>query len=355
MRIIQLYSSLSYGDAIGNDILALDSIIKSKGYESKIYAEYIDNRISSEIASRFDEYKVQKDDIILLHVGGASKLNKWIKTVECGRKIMVYHNITPPEFFDPYSKKSADYCRTGLKQVEEMNKTFDMVLAVSDFNKQNLLDMGYTCPINILPILIPFDDYKKEPDSETIKKYDDDYTNIIFLGRIVPNKKQQDVIKAFDSYQKNYNPKSRLFLVGNPRDFENYSEQLKEYTKRLETKNVIFTGHTKFSEILAYYKLSDLFLCMSEHEGFCVPLVEAMYFNLPIVAFASSAIPSTLNGSGFLLKNKNSEITAGVMNKILTDNKLKSTILNNQNERLNDFSHEKVAELFWGYIGGFLQ
>lgn len=353
MRIVQLYSSLSYGDAIGNDILALDSIIKAKGYESKIYAEYIDKRISPDLASDFSNYKPEKSDIILLHVGGASKLNKWIKTVNC-KKIMVYHNITPPDFFKEYSPKSASYCQRGLEEVEDLKDTFDMVLAVSDFNRQNLIDMGYKCEIKVLPILILFDDYKKEVSAEIIEKYQDDYTNIIFLGRIVPNKKHQDVIAAFDFYQKNYNPKSRLFLVGNPRDFENYGEKLREYTKKLEVENVVFTGHTKFNEILAYYKLSDLFLCQSEHEGFCVPLVEAMYFNLPILAYASSAIPSTLGGSGFLLKEKTPALTAGVMNRILTDNSLKNTILENQSERLSDFSHEKVAELFWKHMESIL-
>ena len=262
---------------------------------------------------------------------------------------MVYHNITTPDFFEEYNQKSAGYCQRGLQQVQALNDTFDMVLAVSEFNKQNLIDMGYKCKINILPILIPFDDYKKQADSVLLAKYDDDYTNIIFLGRIVPNKKQQDVIAAFASYQKNYNPKSRLFLVGNPNDFEKYNEQLKIYTQKIGAKNVIFTGHTRFDEILAYYKLSDLFLCMSEHEGFCVPLVEAMFFNIPIVAYASSAIPGTLNGSGFLLNEKNPDLTAAVMNRILTSEELKTNILKNQQERLSDFSHSKVEELFWKF------
>lgn len=348
MRIIQVFSSLSYGDAIGNDMLALDSIIKEKGFQTKIYAEKIDKRIPSELASNISELTVEPSDLLILHIGGATKLNQWIKDIKC-KKVMVYHNITPPEFFEDYNKKSADYCKRGLKEVEDLNKTFDMVLAVSDFNKKNLIDMGYTCEINVLPILIPFDDYKKTPNQAVIEKYNDDFTNIIFLGRIVPNKKQQDVIAAFASYQKNFNPKSRLFLVGNPNDFEKYNEQLKIYTQKIGAKNVIFTGHTRFDEILAYYKLSDLFLCMSEHEGFCVPLVEAMFFNIPIVAYASSAIPGTLNGSGFLLNEKNPDLTAAVMNRILTSEELKTNILKNQQERLSDFSHSKIEELFWKF------
>lgn len=353
MRIIQFFSSLSYGDAIGNDILALDAIIKEKGFQTKIYAEKIDKRISSELASNISEYTADPSDLLILHIGGATKLNEWIKDIKC-KKVMIYHNITPPEFFEEYNKKSAEYCKRGLKEVESLNKTFDMVLSCSDFNKQNLLDMGYTCEINVLPILIPFDDYKKTPAQAVIDKYNDDFTNIIFLGRLVPNKKQEHVLEAFSEYQKKFNRKSRLFLVGNPTGCENYSEKLKEYAKKLDLKNVIFTGHTRFDEILAYYKVSDLFLCMSEHEGFCVPLVEAMFFDLPIVAYASSAIPWTLNGSGFLLKEKTPALTAGVMNKILTDSSLKEKILKNQHERLSDFNHDKVAEQFWNYIGKFL-
>ncbi len=354
MRIIQLFSSLSYGDAISNDILAIYGIIKASGYKTNIYAEKIDPRIPSELAEDFSAYKPQESDLIILHIGGATKLNEWIKTVKC-RKIMIYHNITPPEFFNGYNNKSADYCRRGLEQVKSLNCTFDMVFACSEFNRQNLLEMGYTCKINVLPILIPFDDYKKQPDMSVLNKYDDDYANIIFLGRVVPNKKSENVISAFSAYQKNYNKKSRLFLVGNPDNCENYSEKLKEYAKKLNVKNVIFTGHTRFDEILSYYKLSDLFLCMSEHEGFCVPLVEAMFFNIPIVAYASSAIPWTLNGSGFLLEEKNPELTAAVMNRILTDSSLKEKILKNQQERLSDFNHEKVAEQFWNCMKDFIK
>ena len=353
MRIIQLFSSLSYGDAIGNDILALDSIIKEKGFQTKIYAEKIDKRISSELASNISEFTPEPTDLLILHIGGATKLNQWIKNVKC-KKIMIYHNITPSEFFEDYNKKSAEYCKRGLKEVESLNKTFDMVLACSDFNKQNLIDMGYSCEINVLPILIPFEDYKKTPSQAVIDKYNDDFTNIIFLGRLVPNKKQEHILEAFSEYQKKFNKKSRLFLVGNPTGCENYSEKLKEYAKKLDLKNVIFTGHTRFDEILAYYKISDLFLCMSEHEGFCVPLVEAMFFDLPIVAYASSAIPWTLGGSGFLLNEKTPALTAGVMNAILTDNSLKNKILKNQQERLSDFNHDKVAEQFWSYISKFL-
>ncbi len=339
-------SVLSYGDGIGLAVFDIDMYIKARNYETKIYADKIDPRISQELAQNLSEYTERDDDIIIMHFGGASRINELIKNCKC-KKIMVYHNVTPPHFFENYNKKAADYCQLALDQAKSLSDTFDMVFAVSDFNRRDLCGMGYKCKINILPTLVPLEDYSKKPSKAVLQKYDDDFTNIIFLGRIVPHKKQEDVIAAFSSYQKNFNPKSRLFIVGNPADFESYDERLKEYTKIMGAKNVIFTGHTKFDEILAYYKLSHLFLCMSEHEGYCVPFIEAMVFNLPIVAYSSAAIPDTLGGSGFLLKEKNPDLTAAVMNKILTDSTLKETILRNQKERLSDFTKEKIEDAFW--------
>ncbi len=268
---------------------------------------------------------------------------------------MIYHNITPPNFFDGYDVNAFENCKYGLEQAKSLKDSFDAVFADSSFNKADLVKMGYKNDIKVLPILIPFSDYDKTPNAATIEKYSNDgYKNILFVGRIAPNKSQEDVIAAFDAYQKNYNPKSRLFIVGTPCP-QLYQEKLVFYAKNLKTKNVIFTGHTKFDEILAYYKLSDLFLCQSEHEGFCVPLTEAMYFHKPIVAYDSTAIAETLGGAGFLLKEKNPLETAGVMNRILTDESLRNMIIQNQDERLKDFRFEKIRDLFWSYMDEFLE
>ena len=130
-----------------------------------------------------------------------------------------------------------------------------------------------------------------------MKLYDDDYVNILFTGRVVPNKKQEDVIEAFYYYKRFIQPKSRLILVGSFAGIDKYHDQLEAYVNKLGLEDVIFTGQIKFDEILAYYQLADLFLCMSEHEGFCVPIVEAMYFNVPVIARDTSAIAWTLAGS----------------------------------------------------------
>lgn len=355
MKIIQLVPSLLYGDAIGNDVVAIKKILADRGFKTQIYADCIDERVKNEARNLSDVCDLQSDDIILYHEGCFSKQLEWVKEQNC-RKVMIYHNITPSEFFSKYNKTAEDSCRLGYDDVRKMNDVFDFVLAVSSFNKQNLVDMGYKCPMKVLPILIPFDDYKKVPSQKILVKYKNDgFTNIVFVGRISPNKCQQDVIKAFCDYQRYFNKKSRLFIVGSGAGCETYEQQLKEYSSMLGARNVIFTGHIKFDEILAYYHLADLFLCQSEHEGFCVPLVEAMYFNVPIVAYDSSAIGETLGGSGVLLKEKDSLLTAGVIDRIVTDADLRKTIIENQCERLQDFQYDKVKDLFWKYMDEFIK
>lgn len=95
------------------------------------------------------------------------------------RKVMVYHNITPPQFFEEYSVKAAQLCQNGLEGASYLADKVDYCLAVSEYNKQDLIRMGYTCPIDVLPILIPFDDYAKTPSQQVIDRYSDGYTNLI--------------------------------------------------------------------------------------------------------------------------------------------------------------------------------
>ena len=158
----------------------------------------------------------------------------------------------------------------------------------------------------------------------------------------MPNKKFEDVIACFAAYKEKYDPTARLFLVGNYQETDIYYQHLQEYIKKCGVKDVIFPGHIAFNAILAYYKIADLFLCMSEHEGFCVPLVEAMFFETPIVAYASTAIPGTLGGSGVLVETKEPETVAETMNRVMQDAEYRGEILKKQDERLKDFAYESI-------------
>lgn len=283
MRIVQMLPSLAYGDAIGNDTVALKKSLEEQGYDTAIYAKYIDGRLPEGTAQEVSKMPhMNKDDIVLYHMSTGSELNEMFGDMKC-KKVMIYHNITPPEMLEPYNKAAAADCREGYEELAKLADKVDYCIADSEYNKQDLIKAGYKCKIDVLPILIAFSDYDKKPDAPLYGKYNDGVTNIIFTGRIASNKCQQDVIHAFGLYQKYYNSNSRLILVGNEGGYETYKLKMQKYAQLNCIKNVIFTGHIRFAEILACYKAADLFLCMSEHEGFCVPLVEAMYFKIPVI------------------------------------------------------------------------
>jgi len=355
MRVVQLVSTLSFGDAVSNDAIALKKLLAQMGFTTGIYAEIIDRRLPRGIAQLLPEMpELSRGDVLIYHLSIGSELNYKMDQFHC-RKMMIFHNVTPPAFLAPYSRISEELCLQGLAGVLNLNRTFDECLAVSEFNRQNLLTAGYTCPIEVRPILIPFEDYDREPDAATVEKYSDGWTNILFVGRVAPNKKHEDIIRAFACYKKTVNPKSRLILAGSSGGMELYKKRLEDYIAALGVEDVVFPGHITFEQILAFYRTAHVFLCMSEHEGFCVPLVEAMYFNVPIVAYASCAVPDTLGGSGILLQDKDPVFTAAVIDRLVTDEALRASVLEKQRRRLADFSYEKVSSLFQKQFTAFLK
>ena len=322
----------------------MHKILKKSGYDTVIYAENIDKRLSS-IVKKIEELKnVDKEDLIIYHKSTGTKLSFELQKFKC-KIVMRYHNITPGFYFQKYSKKLFNIVEYGREGLEYASKHIDYSLADSSYNMQELVDLNYK-NVEVLPILISFDDYAKTPDKKTIEKYNDGITNILFVGRIAPNKVQEDVIKSFYYYKKYVNQNSRLIFVGNEKGFENYLDLLRGFVDELKLEDIIFTGHIKFEEILAYYKIADLFLCMSEHEGFCVPLVVSMYFGVPILAYNSSAIGETLGGSGVLVKEKNYFVISELMDRIITDTILRDNIIEKQYERLKDFALEKSEKQF---------
>jgi glycosyltransferase involved in cell wall biosynthesis len=354
MKIAHYTPTLAYGDAVGNDLIAIHNIVRVLGYESEIYCSNLDPKIKDISVSWVNDATppLSESDILVFHIAiyWDEPADRWLKCSSC-RKIAVYHNITPSKYFIDYTGSEYECTKRGLQMVRESKGVFDYCLAVSQINKDDLLSYGWTCPIDVLPIIIPFEDYEVAPDAKTIRQYSDGATNLLFVGRLAPNKKQEDVVTVFWQYHRRYNPNSRLFLVGSEGD---YGCKLRQWVMESGIQNVIFANHVPFNEILAYYKIAHVFICMSEHEGFCVPLVEAMFFDVPIVARATTAIPDTLGGSGVLIPEYDTTLTAGIIDALMTRPELRQQIIAKQRERLSDFAYEKIKGQFTRFLTGFL-
>jgi glycosyltransferase involved in cell wall biosynthesis len=160
--------------------------------------------------------------------------------------------------------------------------------------------------------------------------YDDGRTNVLFVGRIIPNKRIDDLVRSFAFFQAHVRRESRLLLVGDHRGFERYLDRLQELVRELRADEVVFTGQVDDDELYAYYRLADVFLCLSEHEGFGVPLQEAMLFGLPVVAYDAGAVRETLRGGGLLLRDKGPELVAEVLDRVTHGGDLRRTVLASQ-------------------------
>lgn len=345
MEINQFLPTIAPRDAIGNEVFEIQKILITWGYKSKIYAENIHPSIK---AKKFTEYSknTSEDNIALFHFSIGSDISDYVKKLP-DKKIIRYHGITPPQYLTDTNQYLLELLRRGREQLSGYPSVTTLALANSRYTELELQEMKFR-DTAILPLIINFEIYKKFND-DILLKYDDDYVNIIFTGRIIPQKRQEDLIKIFYYYQK-INPKSRLILIGNADNFERYYLSLQKLIRELHINNVIFTGSVSTEDLVAYYKMADIFLCMSEWETFCVPLVESMYFNVPIIAHNSTAIPQTLGNSGVLVNKKEYCIIAEMINEIIENKKIKDQIIMKEKVRLRAFERPAMDNLLKKYI-----
>ncbi len=340
-RADQILADIQFGDAVTDHAFALQKRLRRLGFESEIYAENIHPSFLSKIKKASD---YTEGDLLIHHFAIGSELNEKIKEIKGVKKVFVYHNITPPEFFEGYNLHSQTLCIKAREQLKTLSDTYDMSIAVSEYNCSELRELGFS-NLRVLPILYDFGHVSQQFDQDFLSKMKDK-KNILFLGRIAPNKRQEDVIKAFYLYHK-ICPESRLFLVGSYQGMEKYLNELVHLTTLLDLQNdVVFTGKVSYEVMTSLYRGADLFLSMSEHEGFCVPLLESMYFQLPILAYSSSAISETLGSGGVLFYEKNYPLIAEMMVQLTHDEGLRKQIIDQQTMRLQQLSEEKIGEQF---------
>ncbi len=345
VRIVQVVPTLVKNDAIGNDVVLMSDSFDKMGLNNIIVFESMLSVERTNLVPR-KAYLPSQYDILIYHMAiGDKKIHSLVKNVEVAKKIMIYHNITPPKYFVRDVRK---YLATklGYKQVKELAPYFDLALGDSEFNEEELKKFKYK-NTGVLPLFLRSNDILTVADDiDTKIKYDDGKTNIIFVGRQVFNKKIEDVIKAFYVYYKKYNSNSRLILVGKEDD-QSYSKFLNALVKDAKMEDAIFFEvNAPFKSLATIYHLADLFLCMSEHEGFCVPLIEAMLTKTPIVAYRSSAIPGTIKEGGIIFDEKDYNHVAKLMNDVLSNELFKEELIKKGLIRANDFSYDNVYKIY---------
>ena len=328
-RVHQLTAALSYGDAIGNEALAIQAHLRAAGYQSDIFAEGVHPRMAH-LARPLWEYAdvSSPDTVCLYHFSIGSAAGRMIFHAP-DRLVAIYHNITPAHFFLGFHPHLAGLCYHGRRELAAFAPRTELGLGDSEYNRRELEDAGYARTA-VLPIVLDLAAYAAPVSHVTRRLFDDGRTNVLFVGRMIPNKRIDDLIRVFAAYQRAFNPRSRLILAGDHRGHERYYARLQELVRAVRAEEVVFTGHVQQDDLLACYSVSHLFLCLSEHEGFGVPLVEAMVFGLPVIAYDAGAVAETLRGGGLLLADKDPLTVAALVDRVMTDGALRAAVLRTQ-------------------------
>jgi glycosyltransferase involved in cell wall biosynthesis len=267
--------------------------------------------------------------------------------------VVVYHNVTPAEHFLGFHHHLARLCHHGRRELAAFAPRAELALGDSEYNRRELAAAGYA-RTGVLPIVLDLAAYRGRPSPVIGGRYGDGRRNVLFVGRIIPNKKLDDVVRCFALYQRHLEPASRLLLVGDHRGHERYYARLLELVEALRVRDVVFAGHVDQDELIAYYRAADAFLCLSEHEGYCVPLVEAMLFGVPVVAYDAGAVRDTLRGGGVLLTDKRPELVAELLAAASADAGFRRAVLATQQRAVDELRATDFGALLRGALAPVL-
>lgn len=341
-QIHQLLAALSYGDAVSNDALALQAFLREAGFESDVFAEQAHPRMTRKCRPLFEYEGVSgPNTVCLYHFSIGSAASRFIFHAP-DRLVIRYHNITPGHFFAPFMPHLARQVEEGRAQLGSFAARTELGLAVSEFNRRELEARGFarTAVFPIFPHLKP----RGAPRRPALRGlYRDGRTNLLFVGRVICNKKIEDLLRAFAVYQRHLDRKSRLLVVGDTRGYEAYSLPLERLARDLRLSEVVFTGQVEDEELPELYQVADAFVSLSEHEGFCVPLLEAMAFGVPVLAYDAGATAETLRGGSVLLKDKRPEVVAEAIHAVVKDKALREAVLLTQERTLRLAREECVG------------
>ncbi len=345
MRYVQVLDALDFGDAVSNQVLHLHDMLLRRGLDSQIFTKYSNYRVQ-QYRQPFESLKVSEDVILIHHFAGYSEIADEVIHLRC-YKVFLYHNITPHGFFE----KGTDlynFCLKGRLQLRKILSKYDFAIGASLYNCRELEELGFS-HCEELPIAVIAPNYLR-PSSSAIAQLRQQAEKVwLFVGRIAPNKRQDLVIDAFACHTKLYPLENHhLYLVGRYDENDGYYRQVSSKIKDLNLENKVTLSNKVEDDVLPfYYQAADVFVCMSQHEGFCVPIIEAFNYQLPVVAYASTAIVTTLGDSYGALQSLDVELVAQRVQEIISNVALQNTLKNHGLQQASRFSLESVQERFY--------
>ena len=344
-RLIQLIPSHHRHDAAGAEVLTIERVLRSAGWEVETYADNIDSELQGHT-----RHSDQLDDadtdgaVALYHYCAASLMTFRFIELDCP-KVLLYHNITPHRFFEPYDPDIATDCREGRRQLRVMTDAADLAIGHSEYSRRELEEAGFDVTRTI-PFLFDPASLDVEPDKDMIRRLSGDPI-VLFTGRFAPNKAPDDFIRAAAAYAElEHAPPARFVIVGKRRTIPAYSLEVEALIAELglPEERLLLTDEVSQAELVAAYSSAALFLSLSRHEGFMVPLLEAMHFGVPILALDRAAVPETLGDAGILFNTTDPAEVATIVVEALADGKLQVELAERGRRRLKRYDLEH-----WGF------
>jgi L-malate glycosyltransferase len=344
MRVNQWVPAAHRGDAIGDSARRVRAMLRDLGHTSEIYALTIDEDLQGDIRP-FGSADARTGDVTIFHYALPSSMTEAFASLRHGR-VLQYHNVTPPEFFAGYDADIFRLAALGRAEIRTLAGRTDMALGDSEFNRRELESFGFT-NTGVFPIAVDFErirDAAPRPALDAILS--DGLMNFLFVGRIVPNKRIEDHIRLAEHYKRYVDTEYRFIFVGKtdgvPRYYNAVRALVAEF--RMPQDRFIFTGPVPDEDLVTFYRTAHVYLSLSEHEGFCVPLLEAMAADVPVLAYASTAVPDTLGGAGVQFAPKDLEFAAELLGELAYNDELRAQVLAGQRRRLVDFGDARLRQ-----------
>ena len=329
-------------------------MLRAMGHDSDLFALTIDDDLRGDVRP-FADPAATRGDVTIFHFALPSPMTARFAALD-GVKILQYHNITPAAFFAPYDPQLFRLAALGRRELATLAGHVDLAVGDSDFNRRELAALGFT-RTGVLPIAVNTERITAAPPRPALERIlRDGLINVLFVGRIVPNKKIEDHIRLAEIYKRYVDSYYRFIFVGRydgvPRYYDQVRALIAEYD--MLPDRFWFTGPVPDEDLAAFYRWADAYVSLSEHEGFCVPLVEAMAADVPVVAYAAGAVPETLGGAGLLFEPKDLELAAELLGSVVYDRGVRARVLDGQRRRLQDFAPDRIEAQLKSTLAAFV-